>query len=187
MVAATPVSSTGALRLSLPQKLSVSATPAAKLFSQNTSNAQLKDKVVIIGRDAEFGENFRTARGEVTLAAAHALAASQLLQQATPLRPSWTGYSEALAVIIAWAGCNYGRAKAQLLAGYGRRGCRIGAHFCKQLSPRIRLRVCCSTHCRGRLRYWRARCRLLGVSHSALSCVMIPCAVHFMTAYQNPQ
>ena len=88
------------LRLHLPKRLEIPMTSAARLLNGETSNTQLKDAVIFIGLDRELGISVQTARGELTPASLHALAAAQLLHGAAPSRPSWIGIAEALAVMI---------------------------------------------------------------------------------------
>ncbi|MAW81087.1 MAG: hypothetical protein CMI63_12690 [Parvularcula sp.] len=103
-----PVSDTTSLRLYLPKNISVPTTSASRLLSGFNgapatiagSNAQLKDAVVLIGLDTELGTPVRTARGTMAPAAAHALAAAQILSGEAPKRPGWAGYIEALAVML---------------------------------------------------------------------------------------
>ena len=79
------VSDSSAIRLYLPKSTAVPSTSAARLLSGYNggrrviagSNAQLKDKIVLIGLDTELGAPVRTARGEMAPAAAHALAAAR--------------------------------------------------------------------------------------------------------------
>lgn len=102
------VSDSSAIRLYLPKSTAVPSTSAARLLSGYNggrrviagSNAQLKDKIVLIGLDTELGAPVRTARGEMAPAAAHALAAAQIVSGDSPLRPGWAGYAEALAVML---------------------------------------------------------------------------------------
>lgn len=105
---ALSVSDTTSLRLYLPKNISVPTTSASRLLSGFNgapatiagSNAQLKDAVVLIGLDTELGTPVRTARGTMAPAAAHALAAAQILSGEAPKRPGWAGYIEALAVML---------------------------------------------------------------------------------------
>jgi len=94
------VSTNGALRLNLPKRLAAPATSASKLLRGNGSNRQLKDTVVLIGLDTELGDAIKTPRGEMSPAAMHALTASQILDGAALRRPIWTGYMEAIAVML---------------------------------------------------------------------------------------
>lgn len=102
-----PLSETTSLRLYLPKNISVPSTSASRLLSGFNgapatiagSNPQLKDAVVLIGLDSELGTPVRTARGMMAPAAAHALAAAQILSGEAPKRPGWAGYIEALAVM----------------------------------------------------------------------------------------
>ncbi|MEO1253188.1 MAG: adenylate/guanylate cyclase domain-containing protein [Pseudomonadota bacterium] len=94
-----PLSDNTALRLYLPKRLSAPATSAARLLGPN-SNSQLAGKVVFIGRDRDLGDSVSTARGDVAPAALHAIAATQILSGDAPRRPGWTGYLEALGVML---------------------------------------------------------------------------------------
>ncbi len=103
-----PVSETTSLRLYLPKSIAAPTTSASRLLSGFNgapatiagSNPQLKDTVVLIGLDTELGAPVRTARGSISPAAAHALAAAQILSGEAPTRPGWAGYVEALAVML---------------------------------------------------------------------------------------
>lgn len=95
-----PLSDAAAMRLYQSKSLAVPSTSAARLLSGRESNQQLKDAVVLIGLDTELGDAVMTARGALSPAAAHALAAAQIVSGDAPRRPSWTGYMEALAVMI---------------------------------------------------------------------------------------
>ncbi len=94
------VSNTSALRLFLPRRIETPSTSAARLLTASGPNSQLAGAVVLIGRNDELGETIKTARGAMTPAALHALAAAQLVAGDTPRRPGWTGYLEALAVML---------------------------------------------------------------------------------------
>ncbi len=102
------VSETTALRLHLPRNISVPSTSAARLLagfngapaSVVGSNSQLRGAVVLIGLDTELGPSARTARGDMAPAAVHALTAAQVLSGVAPNRPGWSGYLEALAVML---------------------------------------------------------------------------------------
>ena len=95
-----PVAANSAIRLALPKKLSIPTTSAATLLRQNGSSNQLSGAVALIGLDSELGATLRTPRGPLTPAVVHALAASQILDGKTPRRPGWTGYVEALSVML---------------------------------------------------------------------------------------
>ena len=103
-----PLSDAAAMRLYLPKRTAVPTTSASRLLSGFNgasrtlagSNRQLEGAVVLIGLDTELGDSVRTARGELAPAAIHALAAAQIVAGETPRRPGWTGYVEALAVML---------------------------------------------------------------------------------------
>jgi len=94
------LSANTALRLNLPKKLTAPSTSASKLLRGSSANSQLQGAVVIIGLDADLGGAVRTARGPLTPALAHTLAASQILAGEAPRRPLWTGYLEAISVML---------------------------------------------------------------------------------------
>ena len=94
------VSETSALRLYLPKRLSIPSTSAARVLAGAGTNRQLSDTVVLIGLDTELGQAVSTARGPMAPAALHALAAAQLVAGEAPHRPTWTGYAEAIAVML---------------------------------------------------------------------------------------
>ncbi len=94
------VSETASVRLYLPKRLATPATSAARLLDPLDGNQQLQGAVVLIGLDTELGEAVTTARGALPPAALHALAATQIVSGETPRRPLWTGYLEALAVMV---------------------------------------------------------------------------------------
>ncbi|MEZ5892782.1 MAG: adenylate/guanylate cyclase domain-containing protein [Parvularculaceae bacterium] len=103
----SPVSESGAIRFYPPKQIAVPTTAAARLHPRKGAaapapgaNSQLKGAVVLIGLDKELGTSVRTARGDLSPAAVQALIASQILTGETPKRPGWTGYMEALAVMI---------------------------------------------------------------------------------------
>lgn len=91
---------TTSLRLYLPKRLAAPSTSAARLINNLDSNEQLDGAVVVIGLDAELGETVMTARGPLSRPALHALAAAQITAGDAPKRPLWTGYMEALAVML---------------------------------------------------------------------------------------
>lgn len=103
-----PVSEAAALRLYFPKNVTAPSTSASRLLSGFNgapaivpgSNPQLRDKVVLIGLDTELGAAIRTARGDMAPATAYALTAAQLLSGEAPKRPGWSGYLEALAVML---------------------------------------------------------------------------------------
>lgn len=94
------LSQTGAIRLYPPKQTAIPSTNAARLLDSASSNSQLRDRIVLIGRNAELGETVRTARGEIAPVDIHALSAAQLFAGESPRRPQWSGYIEALAVMI---------------------------------------------------------------------------------------
>ena len=94
------VSETSAMRLYLPKNLTIPTTSAARVLAGAGSNHQLSNTVILIGLDTELGASVATARGPVTPAALHALAAAQIVAGEAPRRPPWTGYVEAIAVMI---------------------------------------------------------------------------------------
>lgn len=94
------VSDTSSMRLYPPKRTAVPSTSAVRLLDSLDINTQLNGAVVLIGLDTELGEGVMTARGEISRPAAHALAAAQITSGETPKRPLWTGYMEALAVMI---------------------------------------------------------------------------------------
>lgn len=94
------VSNASVLRFYLPRRLETPTTSAARLLRGAGSNSQLAGAVVLIGLDAELGQTVATARGELAPAALHALAGAQIAAGAAPKRPGWTGYIEALAVML---------------------------------------------------------------------------------------
>ncbi|WP_411817645.1 CHASE2 domain-containing protein [Hyphococcus sp. DH-69] len=103
-----PVAGSTAVRLYLPKRVTVPSTSASRLIAASgasgtrvsSSNSQLADSVVLIGLDTELGPTVPTARGELSPAAIHALTAAQIASGNAPRRPGWTGYIEALAVMI---------------------------------------------------------------------------------------
>lgn len=98
------LSQTGAIRLYPPKQIRIPSTSAARVLDETHSNSQLRGRVVLIGRDATLGGAVRTARGAIAPVDAHALTAAQLYAGESPRRPQWTGYTEALAVMIFGAG-----------------------------------------------------------------------------------
>ena len=96
----THLANGASMRLNFPKRLSIPTTSAAKLLDAQQSNSQLRDKVVLIGLDAELGDIIDTARGKLTPSAFHAMAATQLVTGESLSRPRWTGYLEALSVMI---------------------------------------------------------------------------------------
>lgn len=102
------VSDAAAIRLYQPKRISIPTTSAARLVTgfngasatRVGSNQQLNGAVVLIGLDTELGPAVKTARGDMAPAAAHALSAAQIVSGTAPRRPGWTGYLEALGVMI---------------------------------------------------------------------------------------
>ncbi len=89
-----------AVRLYLPKRVEVPTTSAARLLTGSGSNSQLAGTVVLIGLDEGLGGTIQTPRGDMPLAKLHALGAAQIVSAAIPKRPGWTGYVEALAVML---------------------------------------------------------------------------------------
>ncbi|MEM6538977.1 MAG: CHASE2 domain-containing protein, partial [Pseudomonadota bacterium] len=100
-----PVDRTGRAIIGWPKKLSVQSTSAARLYDQSTgSNAQLADKVVLIGLGDRLGKIVTTPIGEISALRAHAEVANRLAAGAVLVRPSWSGYLEAgLAMLLGGA------------------------------------------------------------------------------------
>ncbi len=94
------VSETSAMRLYLPKNLTIPSTSAARVLAGAGSNSQLGGAVILIGLDRELGASVTTARGSMSPAALHALAAAQIIAGEAPRRPTWTGYAEAIAVML---------------------------------------------------------------------------------------
>lgn len=94
------LSPTGAMRLHLPKRLATPTTSAARLLNPQNANSQLSDAVVLIGLDTELGDSAMTARGEIAPVALHAIIAAQIDAGDAPRRPGWTGYIEAIAVML---------------------------------------------------------------------------------------
>jgi len=90
----------GAMRLHLPKRLSTPSTSAARLLKPGSNNSQLSGAVVLIGLDTDIGDTAETTRGAMSPAALHALVAAQISAGAAPNRPIWTGYFEAIAVMM---------------------------------------------------------------------------------------
>lgn len=88
------------MRLYLPRQMLSPETPAWRVLAPSASNSQLRGAVVLIGRDTNEGRALRTARGEISAPQAHAIVARQLLGGASLSRPAWTGYVEAIAVML---------------------------------------------------------------------------------------
>lgn len=88
------------MRLHFPKKTTVSSTSASRILAGRNSNSQIAGKVVLIGRGSDIGSVIKTARGEKTPAALHALAGAQLINGEAPARPGWAGIAEALGVMI---------------------------------------------------------------------------------------
>lgn len=94
------LSPTGAMRLHLPKRLSTPTTSAARLLNPQNANSQLSGAVVLIGLDTELGDGVMTVRGEIAPVALHAIMAAQIDAGHAPRRPGWTGYIEAIAVML---------------------------------------------------------------------------------------
>ncbi len=88
-----------------PKRMDPPTTAAWRLIDGSRgSNAQLAGKVALIGLSAELDRAVRTPRGDVSLAAAHAIVAESLAAGAVAARPAWVGYLEAFAVMAFGAG-----------------------------------------------------------------------------------
>ena len=94
------LSPAGAMRLHLPKRLTIPTTSASSLLNPSNTNSQLSGSVVLIGLDAELGDGVMTTRGELAPAAIHAIAAAQIKAGEAPRRPAWTGYIEAISVML---------------------------------------------------------------------------------------
>lgn len=94
------VAPSGTMRLHLPKRVAMPTTSAARLLNPGNANSQLAGRVVLIGLDTDLGESAMTARGEIAPAALHAIAAAQIGAGHAPRRPGWTGYIEAIAVML---------------------------------------------------------------------------------------
>ncbi len=90
----------GSMRIYLPKKISTPQTPAWRVLDGASSNSQLAGQTVLIGLDAANGRAIETARGAMSPAEAHALAARQMLSGERLVRPAWAGYAEAIAVML---------------------------------------------------------------------------------------
>ncbi len=88
------------MRLYLPRQMLTAQTPAWRVLDSGASNSQLKGAVVLIGRDIDQSPPVATARGNISAAQAHALAARQILSGTSLSRPGWAGYAEAIAVML---------------------------------------------------------------------------------------
>jgi adenylate cyclase len=97
---AVPLSKAAEMRLRLPRQIETPQTPAFKLLDKVASNSQLGGKVALIGLDAVQGDRIDTARGSLSAASVHALAAGQLLSGDGLIRPVWASYAEAIAVML---------------------------------------------------------------------------------------
>lgn len=94
------LSPTGAMRLHLPKRLIIPTTSASSLLNSSNTNSQLSGSVVLIGLDADLGDGVMTTRGELAPAALHAIAGAQIKAGDVPRRPGWTGYIEAISVML---------------------------------------------------------------------------------------
>lgn len=88
------------VRLYLPRRLDSPETPAWRILDTAASNSQLDGKTVLIGLDRTLGPAIETAAGPLSAAQADALAAGQFLRGTALSRPVWTGYAEAIAVML---------------------------------------------------------------------------------------
>ena len=95
-----PLGSGASLRLDWPKRLAIPKTSAAKLLSGAGSFEHLQGSVIFIGLDEELTSTLRTPRGALTPANIHALAASQVVKGDAVKRPMWTGYLEAMFVML---------------------------------------------------------------------------------------
>ncbi len=95
-----PLSKTAEMRLRLPRQIETPQTSALRLLDKVASNSQLGGKVVLIGLDSDQGARIETARGLLSAAQVHALAARQLIAGEGLFRPAWAGYAEAIAVML---------------------------------------------------------------------------------------
>ena len=99
-----PVAENTAIRLYLPKNITIPSSSASRVLAGGGSNTQLSDAVVLIGLDDDLGTPKRTARGPIAPVALHGLAAAQIMAGEAPKRPAWTGYVEAIAVMLLGAG-----------------------------------------------------------------------------------
>lgn len=90
----------GTLRLYMPRRLMAPDTPAWRVLEAGAANSQLAGQVVFIGLDREQGRAIETARGRLSAAQTHALAARQMWAGVSLSRPGWAGYFEAIAVML---------------------------------------------------------------------------------------
>jgi adenylate cyclase len=95
-----PLGPDAATRIYPPRQISIQKTPAWRVIEDPSSLSQIKGRVAIIGLSDDVGPSVRTARGEASLAEAHALIARQLLAGAAAARPAWIGYLEAGLVML---------------------------------------------------------------------------------------
>lgn len=95
-----PLTQDGTLRLYMPRRLMAPETPAWRILEAGAANSQLAGQVVFIGLDRDQGRAVETARGRVSAAQAHALAARQMWAGVSLSRPGWAGYLEAIAVML---------------------------------------------------------------------------------------
>ncbi|MCQ8185728.1 CHASE2 domain-containing protein [Parvularcula maris] len=96
-----PLDSRGELRLWLPRDTGVPNVPAWRVLDQPGQwTAQLEGRHVFIGETLSPGGTVSTAKGELPLAAVHALNAQQFAAGVAPQRPAWAGFAEAFAVAL---------------------------------------------------------------------------------------
>ncbi|MEM6414173.1 MAG: CHASE2 domain-containing protein [Pseudomonadota bacterium] len=107
---AIPLDREARFRLYWPQKTRIPTTPAWRLLSTTDSlrtgspkrvvDQQIMGKTLLIGLGKSVGGAIVTPRGDISRTQAHALIAQQLYTGAAVKRPIWTGYLEALAVML---------------------------------------------------------------------------------------
>ncbi|MEX0645099.1 MAG: CHASE2 domain-containing protein [Parvularculaceae bacterium] len=95
-----PLGPDASTRLYLPRQISTPQTPAWRVLDGASSNSQLSGQTVLIGLDAANGRAIETARGLMSPAEAHAIAARQILAGVRLVRPAWAGYVEAIGVML---------------------------------------------------------------------------------------
>ncbi|MEE4210069.1 MAG: adenylate/guanylate cyclase domain-containing protein [Parvularcula sp.] len=88
----------------LPAETERPSVPAWRLLDDpDTWGAQLAGKFVFIGETVSPDGTVKTARGRLPGAMAHALIAEQIADGQFPRRAMWSGFAEALAVIVVGA------------------------------------------------------------------------------------
>jgi adenylate cyclase len=89
-------------RLWMPRTVEIPTVPAWRVLDQPGQwTAQLRDRHVFIGEALSPYGTVRTTKGVMPLAVAHALTAQQIDAGMAPERPSWSGFAEGLAVVLA--------------------------------------------------------------------------------------